>query len=165
MVGILLRHKNFFLQRVEGLRMAMVHTARCASTQMRALCHDHFQQGLSSSRPSVHIRITSLPKYLKFSARPQGLVVPSSGITRCIFLGKHAKTSSSSSWEPWRARRMCVAAAAAQPPEGSAQAFREEDYEEKEETEEEARTRNWVERGYDFIRSNLGDVIYENALS
>lgn len=143
--------------------MAMVHTARCASTQIRALCHDHFQQELSSSRSSVHIRITSLPKFLKFSARPQGLV-PSSGITRCIFLGKHAKTPSTSSWEPWRAgfrvRRMCVAAAAAQPPEGSAQTFREEDYDEKEETEEEARTRNWVERGYESICSNLDNVIY-----
>lgn len=133
--------------------MAMVHTARCASTQVRALCHDHFQQERSSSRPPVHTHISSLPKFLKFSPRPQGLL-PLSGITRCVFLRKHAKTSSSSRRGPssagFGARRMCVAAAGPQPPEGSAQTFREEDYEEKEETEEEARTRNWVERGYDF---------------
>lgn len=135
-----------------------LNSVGCASMKIRALCHDHFQK-LSSSR-SHSVSVVSN----NFSSIRRTYTLPLTGLTRCIFSQTMNRVSCS--------RNSCIVAnrirsdswvrpISAQPTESTPPAFNEEDYEEREETEEQARRRNWVENGYTIVEPCFHIIILE----
>lgn len=110
--------------------------------------------------------------------------MPLSGLVRCVFSESNARLHLEGSWGRGRVGRSLVSAQSSSSSSSSQstsqsgdswEGFNPDDYEQAEETEEEARRRNWVERGYKFhpalnhtlvsgqFRSNC-EMFYRNSV-
>lgn len=113
----------------------------------------------------------------RFPARGWCTAVPFSGLVRCAFSEKNGRLYcaqlSARSLVLRRTVDVSVQSSSSSssqstsqpPPENSWEGFNPDDYEQKEETEDEARHRNWVERGYAFPPFSIGQEFLDIMLS
>lgn len=139
--------------REKGYAMATVHTSLCTTIRTQAR---EPSSALSSHNSCAYGKIIS-----RLSARGWCATVPFSGLVRCIFSENNGRLYCALR-DRVRVRRSVVSvqcssssssssqSTSQSPGENSWEGFNPDDYEQKEETEEEARRRNWVERGYEF---------------
>ena len=144
--------------------MAAVHTSLCAALQTQTLCLDRLRRDSPFSLSSHNSR-TYGKRIARLSAQRRCPAVPLSGLVRCIFLESNARfqcalRDQEGPWGRGRVRRSRISAQSSSSSSSSQstsqsedawEGFNPDDYEQAEETEEEARRRNWVERGYEFI--------------
>jgi len=138
----------------EGIAMAL----HSVMMQARALHHDHFQQLSASQSSFVSPISSSRNQFRSFTPKGFGCCRPVTGsFSQCALSlkggGRGGRAPPGVSCFPGSLRYRKRSAdgrrmwhIAAQPSEPSTSTFNEEDYEEHEDTEEEARRRNWVER-------------------
>lgn len=137
--------------REKGYAMATVHTSLCTTIRTQAR---EPSSALSSHNSCAYGKIIS-----RLSARGWCATVPFSGLVRCIFSENNGRLYCALR-DRVRVRRSVVSvqcssssssssqSTSQSPGENSWEGFNPDDYEQKEETEEEARRRNWVERGW-----------------
>lgn len=132
--------------------MATVHTSLCAIS--RTLCQDGLRRD-SSFALSSHNSRTYGKKIVRLSAQRWSSAVPLSGLVRCIFSESNARLQGDRGGLQGRSRlRRSLQSSSSSSSQSTSQSedswegFNPDDYEQTEETEEEARRRNWVERGW-----------------
>ncbi|CAM5999723.1 unnamed protein product, partial [Sphagnum balticum] len=134
--------------------------------QARALHHDHFQQLSASQSSFVSPISSSRNQFRSFTPKSFGCCRPVTGsFSQCALSlkggGRGGRAPPGVSCFPGSLRYRKRSAdgrrmwhIAAQPSEPSTSTFNEEDYEEHEDTEEEARRRDWVERRWVSTQDN-----------
>lgn len=134
--------------------MATVHTSLCAAIQAQALCQDQLRRN-SSSALSSHNSCTSGKRIARPYIKRWCTIVPISGLVKCIFSEKYSRFYCSLSDRKGLCGRGRISRSLSSVQTSSTvghkdvwEGFNPDDYEEREETEEEARRRNWVERGW-----------------